>query len=58
MSSAITLSGSGGLGRDAHTSESNCRCVYNPRTKRSVKVCRVPKSRKHRSGVAFKGNCR
>lgn len=58
MASAISLSGSGGLGRDSRDNESNCRCVYNPRTKRSVKVCKVPKSAKHRSGVAFKGNCR
>lgn len=58
MASAILL---GGLGRDAADSapsERDCRCVFNPRTKRSVKVCKVPKSRKHRSGIAFKGNCR
>lgn len=58
MASAIVLSGPGGLGQDSRDTESNCRCVWNPRTKRSVKVCRVPKSRKHRSGIAFKGNCR
>lgn len=44
--------GEGNLGDDG-----DCRCVLNTRTKRGVKVCRVPKSKKHRSGVAFRGSC-
>ncbi len=55
MASAIVLSGPG---RTPEPAESNCRCAFNPRTRRHVKVCKVPKSKKHRSGVAFKGNCR
>lgn len=36
-----------------------CKCVYNPRTKRSSKLCFVGKSKKSRSGWQFqKGLCR
>jgi hypothetical protein len=30
-----------------------CKCVENPRTKRSVQLCYVGKSPKHRSGWQF-----
>jgi hypothetical protein len=62
MPSIFTLTGSGepaarkakGLGQD------NCKCVFNPRTKRSVLLCKVVKGTgkgKTRSGWAFKGKC-
>lgn len=38
--------------------EANCRCVKNSRTGKFTKICRVPKSPKHRSGVVIRGNCR
>lgn len=31
----------------------DCKCVYNPRTKRSAQLCFVGKSKKNRSGFAF-----
>lgn len=58
MASAIVLSGPGHAPEPPEPPESNCRCTFNPRTRRYVKICRVPKSKKHRSGIAFKGNCR
>lgn len=51
MAATLTLSGVG----DAPPRD--CRCVINPRTKRGVKVCKVPKSKKHRSGTVFAGKC-
>ena len=54
MKFAMTLQGSG-LGSDSK----RCKCVYNPRTKRSAKLCFVGKSPKNRSGWQFeKGDCR
>ena len=42
----------------APTKHTDCKCVRNKRTGRSVKLCRVPKSPKHRSGWTFvKGGC-
>jgi len=42
-------------------SDDGCKCVFNPRTKRSVLLCDVPRSQS-RSGKAFKkdlnGRCR
>jgi hypothetical protein len=37
-----------GLGAD------DCKCVYNPRTKRYARLCFVGKSHKNRSGFAFR----
>ena len=49
----MTLSGASGLGESR-----KCKCVYNPRTKRSSKLCFVGKSKKHRSGWQFTpGSC-
>lgn len=31
----------------------DCKCVYNPRTKRSARLCFVGKSKKNRSGWQF-----
>jgi len=31
----------------------DCKCVYNPRTKRSARLCFVGKSEKNRSGWQF-----
>ncbi len=55
MAKIMTLSGHGGLGKpEAGT----CKCTYNPRTKRHVKLCFVGKSSKTRSGWIFKpGGC-
>lgn len=53
MAKIMTLDGPG-LGE----SRSGCKCVVNKRTKRRVKLCRVPKTPKHRSGWTFvKGGC-
>jgi hypothetical protein len=30
-----------------------CRCVANKRTKKFSLLCKVPKSKKHRSGMKF-----
>ncbi len=59
MASMITLGStrSRALGEPEAPIE-GCRCSYNKRTRRWVQVCPVPKSRKHRSGITFKGNCR
>lgn len=57
MKYAMTLSGSG-LAADSG-GEKRCKCVFNPRTKRSSKLCFVGKSKKNRSGWQFvKGGCR
>jgi len=38
--------------------EGQCKCVYNPRTKRSAKLCFVGKSKRTRSGWMFRpGGC-
>ncbi len=56
MAKIMTLSGSSGLGVPT---EGTCKCTYNPRTKRHVKLCFVGKSKKTRSGWIFKpGTCR
>lgn len=58
MASIISLDGPPprrGLGA---TSAAGCRCIYNKRTKRSVQLCPVPKTKKHRSGWKFTGPCR
>ena len=57
MKYAMTLSGSG---LAADSGKSGCKCVYNPRTKKSTKLCKVPKGKgpgKSRSGWAFRGRC-
>lgn len=54
MAKIMTLEGAA-LGA---TKPTECKCVLNRRTKRRVKLCRVPKTSKHRSGWAFvKGGC-
>lgn len=56
MPKIMTLSGSTpGLGKS--DSGERCKCVYNPRTKRSARLCFVGKSKKTRSGWIFKGSC-
>lgn len=53
MKYTMTLSGNG-LGDDKR----QCKCVRNPRTKKSAKLCFVGKSKKNRSGWQFvKGGC-
>lgn len=48
MAKVMTLAGtSEGLG------SSDCKCVFNSRTKKWARLCRVPKTKKHRSGWAF-----
>jgi len=47
MAYSMTLSGAG-LGREA-----KCKCVYNPRTGKTVALCFVGKSKKNRSGWQF-----
>ena len=55
MKFAMTLQGASGLGAKH---EKRCKCVRNSRTGRSVKLCHVGKSKKHRSGWRFeKGGC-
>ena len=58
MKFAMTLQGAG-LGRTKKShSGHHCKCVRNSRTGRSVKLCHVGKSKKHRSGWRFeKGGC-
>ena len=46
---SMTLSGSS-LGASP---KGKCKCVYNPRTKRSQALCFVGKSKKNRSGWQF-----
>ena len=56
MAKIMTLSGSSGL---CAPTEGQCKCVYNKRTKKSVRLCFVGKSKKTRSGWLFKsGGCR
>ena len=56
MAKVMTLTGSKGLGTPA---EGSCKCVYNRRTKKHVRLCFVGKSKKTRSGWIFKpGSCR
>lgn len=38
----------------ASPSVGECKCTYNPRTKRSAQLCFVGKSKKNRSGWAFR----
>ena len=46
-------------GRGLGESEGDrCRCVKNPRTGRTTKICFVGKSKKHRSGWKIVGVCR
>lgn len=55
MAKIMTLSGSNGLGKPE---SGECKCVFNTRTKRSVKLCFVGKGPKTRSGWIFKpGGC-
>lgn len=59
MASIISLDGPPprrGLG--APDEPRGCRCIKNGRTGRSVQLCPVPKSKKHRSGWKFTGPCR
>lgn len=51
MAKVMTLAGSevGGLGATGE----RCKCVRNPRTKRSALLCFVGKSSKNRSGWQF-----
>lgn len=56
MAYNLTLDGVGEKPRRAH-GHTDCRCVYNKRTKKGVEICRVPKSKKHRSGTVFTGSC-
>lgn len=59
MPSAITLSGPpDGLSGPPDVPQRGCRCVRNPRTGKSVQLCPVPKTSKHRSGWKFTGPCR
>lgn len=54
MAKIMTLSGPG-LGATA----GQCKCVYNPRTKRSAKLCFVGKGKRSRSGWMFQpGECK
>lgn len=49
MARVMTLNGAGdGLGAE------RCKCVYNPRTKKSALLCFVGKSKKTRSGWQFR----
>lgn len=48
MAKLMTLSGSSGLG-----AKDECKCVYNPRTKRTSLLCFVGKGNKTRSGWRF-----
>lgn len=55
MAKIMSLDGAGALG---DTRGERCKCVRNSRTGKGVKLCFVGKSKKHRSGWAFKkGGC-
>lgn len=56
MAKIMSLEGTpAGLGEPK---AAECKCVRNPRTRRTVKLCRVPKTPQHRSGWKFvKGGC-
>jgi hypothetical protein len=60
MAQIMTLAGSAKERRSLGATD-ECKCVYNPRTKKSVLLCTVPRSQS-RSGKAFKkdlhGLCR
>jgi hypothetical protein len=64
MPSILSLSGAGsrrrrrGLGAPPADEGDRCRCVKNPRTGRTTKICFVGKSKKHRSGWKIVGVCR
>jgi len=51
MAKIMTLSGSSE--RSLGAPGEKCKCVYNPRTKRSARLCFVGKSAKNRSGWQF-----
>lgn len=57
MPKVMTLSGTGkGLGSTPEVG--TCKCTYNPRTKKAVKLCFVGKGARTRSGWIFKpGGC-
>lgn len=48
----MTLAGTHERGLAASSGD-KCKCVYNPRTKRSAQLCFVGKSPKNRSGWQF-----
>lgn len=48
MAKVMTLSGASEEPRP-----SECKCVFNTRTKKWARLCRVPKTKKNRSGWAF-----
>jgi hypothetical protein len=55
MAKIMTLGDSKGLGAPA---DGQCKCVYNPRTKKGARLCFVGKGGKTRSGWIFKpGGC-
>lgn len=59
MPSIMTLSGSESSEKRTLGAEGKkCKCVFNRRTKRGALLCFVGKSKKTRSGWAFKGKCR
>lgn len=54
MAKTMTLDGLG-----SGLSAGQCKCVFNPRTKKSAKLCFVGKSKKTRSGWLFQsGECK
>jgi hypothetical protein len=57
MPSIMTLTGSSDKRTDLGD-DKKCKCVFNRRTKRGALLCFVGKSKKSRSGWAFKGKCR
>lgn len=60
MPSIFTLSGSGEPSKKHLGQGERCKCVFNPRTKRSSRLCFVGKGKgkgKTRSGWAFRGKC-
>lgn len=52
MAKIMTLAGTKERSLGA-PSVGDCKCVYNPRTKRSARLCFVGKSAKNRSGWQF-----
>lgn len=57
MAKIMTLSGSGGSGL-GQPEVGTCKCTYNPRTKKAVRLCFVGKGARTRSGWIFKaGGC-
>lgn len=53
MAKIMTLAGTSERALKSPPSVGDCKCVYNPRTKRSVRLCFVGKSTKNRSGWQF-----